>query len=337
MYLRPSCDIRVSKNHQRSTMDPILSTVSRPRNMTKWMHAQLSKWINECIKLKVYDLASPEGFEAFQNQRMEKINELRQIEMDDTRAKASLEKLKDIEAQRINLCIQQEKWEDLCPMWGAEIKSAVEKLAVLQKGIKNRNGNGGNYSPAFLVTVNPDPKWPIEAFKPKVEKYARSKMIRKIDWCFEQRGTNPAELGKGMHCHMVVTQTGTYPNGVFMSNTRRAFKNFVGNERHVDIRPLKSDEDVRKASVYIAGTKDDTDDPLKGIKCQMDVAWRADNNLLPLYTRTNKEDIPDGVLIDDLDGNEAQANREESSSEGEAPHSSDEDVQETVHDPECEA
>lgn len=259
----------------------------RPRDMTKWMHSKLDKWIKEAVANNLYDLTDPVGLEAFLDARQSKIAALRQVEADDIRAKAALETIKDLEATKIKTHIANQNWEALSPMWVGEIKTAVEQLAAAQQGIKNRNGNGGAIAPAYLVTVNPKEGTDLVTFKKKVEKYAKSKMITKAEWAFEQRGVSEDIAGKGMHVHMVVHQVGTYFNGVFSSNTKRAFKAFVGNDKAVDVRPLKTDADVEKARTYIAGTKDTGKDPLKGIKCEIDVKWRAANNLTPLYEQSN--------------------------------------------------
>lgn len=267
---------------------------------------------------KRYDLADDESFERFCDARMNKIHALRQVEIDDAIAKAALKEVQDREAQAIKICIATKNWDELPPMWAAAIKGSVDRVATLQKGIKNRNGDGGNMAPAYLVTVNPKPGTELSAFKKKVEKYAKSKMIRSAQWAFEQRGACDVDKGNGMHVHIVVRQRGDYFNGVFCSNTRRAFKNFVGNERHVDIRPLKTEQDVVKACAYIGGDKED---PSKGIKCQFDVSWRQENNLDPMYVRVNIEDdgiqaeesaaspAPEGPSSDDseTDGDEAHA------------------------------
>lgn len=110
-------------------------------------------------------------------------------------------------------------------------------------------------------------------------------MFAKATWSFEQRGTLDGELGKGFHTHIVATLSkGKRPHDV-RRDLHRTFVNsknpMCGHKKHVDVRLLKTDDDVEKATNYVYGIKEEN----KIAKTKGDDAWREENKIDAYYLK----------------------------------------------------
>lgn len=203
-----------------------------------------------------------------------KVKELWRIEVEDARAKAYLKAIQEAEAALIRQRVQKGDFEGM-----PELQEIMLKL-------NNKRGNGGNLQLHYFVTVNVKPGVSTDELAKKVEKYVRRSMVRSAEYVYEQRGAHEGEMGKGLHCHLLVTQRGDVFDGKFKENTRNTFKSLVGSpQHHVDIRAVKPDwvDDKRE---YMKGAKTQEG---KAEKVAMDRVWRVQNNLRQYYNHANSD------------------------------------------------
>lgn len=256
---------------------------------TKWMIAQYEKADREHRQLGLSE-------ETLTIVREKEWKKLWAREIEDARAKAYLKAIQDAEAAVIRQRVQAGDYEGM-----PELQEIMSKL-------KHKRGNGGSLHLHYFVTVNCKPDVQLAELKKKVQKYVRRKMVRKVEYVYEQRGAHEGEMGKGMHCHMLVTQRGDMFDGVFKTNTRNTFKTLVGNvDTHVDMRPVaeKFLEDKRS---YMRGIK--TQDG-KAEKVAMDRVWRKTNNLEDYYIQDNGCDQAEGHLAPDASSEETDVSTED--------------------------
>lgn len=237
---------------------------------TKWMRVKLEQWTDKNPPPDEEE-EIPEWKNRFQQAR----NRFWQQEVEDAKAKAHLKAVQDAEATLIRKKVQEGEYQ------------GIEELQEYQQLLRNKNKNGGAMHLYYFVTVNCKPDVQLSELTTKVDKYVQRKFIKKAEWVYEQRGSTELEMGKGMHCHILVTQRGDCHDGQFKQNTRNTFKTLVGNpQTHVDIRAVKP-EYVDDKREYMRGQKTGEG---KVEKCEIDVIWRQKNNLEKYYIQTNGEE-----------------------------------------------
>lgn len=115
----------------------------------------------------------------------------------------------------------------------------------------------------------------------------KSKKIMKLSnyyYSIEQRGETLADLGQGLHSHIIIKVLPKYlKNGNYQksrlvketANTYKVEKNFI------DVKFIYTDADFDRTLKYISGIKKDKS---KQLKVEMDKVFRSNNNLDIVYT-----------------------------------------------------
>lgn len=134
----------------------------------------------------------------------------------------------------------------------------------------------------YFVTINPKSSVQLDEFKAKVERYIQRSMITNATYAFEQRGTTNADIGKGLHCHMLI-ETACKD---FKRNTVSTFKPLVGKtaplQKVVNIKLLREPQWIEDKLEHLKGNKYGLD---KDKKVSGDELFRHKNNLNVLYTK----------------------------------------------------
>lgn len=238
------------------------------------MRVKLEQWVEKNPPPDDYERDSnviTEWKERFQESKKRFWNQ----EIEDAKAKAHLKAVQDAEATLIRKKVTEGDYE------------GIEELLEYQQLLRNKNKNGGALHMYYFVTVNCAPSVNQGELEQKLQKYVRRKFIKSAEWVYEQRGSTELEMGKGMHCHILVTQRGECHDGQFKQNTRNTFKTLVGNpQTHVDIRAVKP-EYVDDKREYMRGQKTGEG---KAEKCEIDVIWRQKNNIESYYIHSNGEE-----------------------------------------------
>lgn len=151
-------------------------------------------------------------------------------------------------------------------------------------GIAKLRSNGLNPLGYFMwITINASESTKISALKKAVEKYVKRKTITSAFYSFEQRGTSDEDLGKGPHCHMLVTQLYDHACN-FKQDLERSFRNICdlncGAKHHILNWKKCIPSHLDKRINYVKGVKKDT------LKCDMvswDRKWRLNKGLEDTY------------------------------------------------------
>lgn len=112
----------------------------------------------------------------------------------------------------------------------------------------------------YFITINPDPKFPFAEVYGKFVKMLKLKPFATHKWIYavDQRSD---ESPSGFHIHMVYCRndSGGEPckPSVWKDCIKRTLKDYFGNGKHIDIRGLKSEEDVVRCVGYVKGVKSD--------------------------------------------------------------------------------
>lgn len=242
-----------------------------PEPITKWMLAQLEKW-----EAKWGQYVKASDMKQYLQERNFEVQRLHDIEMNDARARARLRAVHDAEALLLRMQVADGDWEDTPWM-----------LKEIYTKINNRRGNGGHISEWYLVTVNPAPGHTIEDLTRRVCKFVHRRIVKEAYYAFEQRGTSDGDEGDGLHVHIVVRQRGDVYHGDFQRNARSTFRPLVGNDKAVNVKCLKTDQDVDQALKYIQGVKKEKPGEFKLEKVCRDALWRTKNNLQRYYHHIN--------------------------------------------------
>lgn len=183
-------------------------------------------------------------------------------EVNNAKATAYLDAIKQAEAAKIR----------------ADAKNDFESYPRLKEYAEYLKPKQAKTGIAQFITINPKPGVPVHEFKETVEKYARSVMHGSVQWVYEQRGQHELELGKGMHAH-ILSKPLTNPAD-FHKRTRATFAKYVGNEQHIDIRPVPDSASYDRRVKYMTGEKLGDE---KLVKVSMDKLWRTAEKLSAWY------------------------------------------------------
>lgn len=112
----------------------------------------------------------------------------------------------------------------------------------------------------YFITINPDPKYDIVDVYKKFQKMLALKPFATHKWIYslDQRGE---DTPSGYHFHMVYCRSNSSGESIkpslFKDTIKRMMKDFCGHAKHIDIRGLKSNDDVVKTVEYVKGNKAD--------------------------------------------------------------------------------
>ena len=175
--------------------------------------------------------------------------------------------------------------EKVQPMKLSELKNKIEEYSnIKRKWTKN-----------YFITITTPPKTDKLKFINGCLKLFDIAVIDRGYMVFEQRGENVDDLGKGIHCHMLVFRE-KYNDSKFRTRYLNKLLKLEINDNYKSVNQLKKlanmknspfsfqnikDETVPKKISYINGDKNDE----KLLKCQMDILFRKKFDLQKMYTK----------------------------------------------------
>lgn len=165
----------------------------------------------------------------------------------------------------------------------AEMEVALERQFQLvnlhNKIVFNKKGN--IITDYMFITINPDPavNLSVKCMYDKLCKVCKSTRIVEYLFSIEQRGETIEEMGKGIHCHILIKHV--FPKFCkLQQHFYNNFKQVIGNIKHIDIRYCKNVSDVNNRINYIKGEKNDDS---KMHKVEIDRMWRKQWNIQDTY------------------------------------------------------
>lgn len=163
----------------------------------------------------------------------------------------------------------------------AEMQELYDKVKELEK---ERRKKEGTEVYGYFITCNPDLSKDIN-YKDLMtccHQVVKKKWINSYLWSIEQRGDCEAEIGKGIHIHMLIIGTEGKKYSEVVREIARNFKNMTdtSNYQWFSVKPVNEAEYIRKIR-YIAGYKQDDN---KIVKQRYDVIFRQQNNINKCYT-----------------------------------------------------
>lgn len=134
----------------------------------------------------------------------------------------------------------------------------------------------------FLTVSANDDTTDVSKLQLSAFKIAHKKWVQSAEWCFEQRSG-----GKGRHWHMIINQRGDKLLSTIRTEVVDTLirLNVVQNKQFVQIKVLKTEDDVSKCRRYIGGDKQSAE---KMAKVAEDKTWRQSHNLLDIYKHPEK-------------------------------------------------
>lgn len=99
----------------------------------------------------------------------------------------------------------------------------------------------------YSVCVRPKEVADPQEFINSTHKYAKSKMVKSIRYCFET-GTDNGEM-QGLHVHMLIYTTDPYPKSVIKQRTSQTYKRF--GLVNIDVQSLRDETKIKNTEQYI--------------------------------------------------------------------------------------
>lgn len=187
--------------------------------------------------------------------------------------------------------IEMDVEEDLLKFYMKKIKKAKLRLGLdimtpnLKKAYLEYMDLAEKTQDFFLITINPKKEfWKGDKFNyffNLCRKVASYIWVKEIYWFFEQRGETAEEMGKGVHCHFVLTKHKTERarliknlNSCFGAVCEEPYVNTINvkNKKYEWLKDTLND--------YLIEAKKHQD---KLNKVKFDPLWRGENNLQNKY------------------------------------------------------
>ncbi len=108
------------------------------------------------------------------------------------------------------------------------IPTPVLKEFELQKKLKLEHKKLNDSKYLAFITINPKPETKLSTLQKAMDKFLAKEWIQgDVYYTYEQRGENPDECGKGLHCHILLERNGKRPSHL-TRETFNTFKNLYG-------------------------------------------------------------------------------------------------------------
>ncbi len=156
-----------------------------------------------------------------------------------------------------------------------QLKVVNNCLKVL-KDLKASNNN----TLWLWLTVNPKPKTDLTKFVHLLDKFSNRKMFTDYKYVIEQRSSDRASLGKGLHAHLLLKRNLKYKPSIIFKNSQNTFKNItnVKNKEIFFFKWCPTEFLVDKIN-YMTEDKGGE----KTQKQEMDLLFRQKNSLCNIY------------------------------------------------------
>lgn len=170
------------------------------------------------------------------------------------------------------------------------IPEPIIKEMELQQKLKSDIKKRKDTKYLAFITINPKPETKLSTLQKAINKFLMKEWIEgEVYYTFEQRGTNPDEAGKGLHCHILLERNGKKPSHL-LRETFNTFKNLYGKRPKDKI--IENDY-----KFYGFAYKEDKINYMKGIKwdedkqdkINIDKIFREKNNLKLYYKHASKK------------------------------------------------
>jgi len=134
----------------------------------------------------------------------------------------------------------------------------------------------------YWITVNPKPGVELPIIMKTVQNFCNRKAVIDYHYTYEQRGESEQELGKGIHCHMLILWN-KKQNKYLKQFLKESCGRIVGstNNNILNIRRITPDVYQDKLD-YLNGLKWDKE---KDEKIKMDKIFREKNNILCIFKK----------------------------------------------------
>jgi len=172
----------------------------------------------------------------------------------------------------------QEAYQAVLDSEAKRIETAMEIGLGYFAMAKARMKSGGSGERWYMLTVRPPPGTNIRTLVHTTEAFVKSWQSSwdEYQYCYEQKGEEEADMGKGCHVHMLIrTDKPNYYPSHILRDAKRAWPYVAANCIQVDTLA-----NVPKAKAYIRGAKNH---PSKEASARMDPLWRAKEGLQELY------------------------------------------------------
>lgn len=196
------------------------------------------------------------------------------------------------------------------------------------KRLHDPTNEGGKYGakkyPYVVITVNPDSSnQKIDKLVPLIDRFLKLEYIDSFKFVFEQRGKTEEEMGKGVHCHMLIPRQ-RVPQSHLERDAKRIFVSIcdVDNWHCLNFKYINDeDENLAKVVDYMMGKKNTE----KMASVKIDKIWRKKLGLEEFYGSLNhgkEEDIDEESAFKDEFGSDGESSE---SGEDEPQDDSDSD------------
>jgi hypothetical protein len=128
----------------------------------------------------------------------------------------------------------------------------------------------------WFITVNPKPSVKLHQLRQSITKFL--KVHSHFLYCYEITD-NPK---KAPHCHILLYWKNNSRNSKYQTIQKFINDKIIDNPKAIDIKWLKSPEDVKNTIAYILKTKTPKS---KQASDKLTKAWRIKNNIKPHYIR----------------------------------------------------
>lgn len=134
----------------------------------------------------------------------------------------------------------------------------------------------------FFITVNPIPNVDLQIFLKLLANFCRRKPVIDYVYNIEQRGETEADIGKGIHSHLLITWNAAM-SGKVRQYLGETFKRVIGSNTNniININKIPKEYVLDKMD-YLEGNKWDSE---KESKIAIDKIFREQNKISLLYKK----------------------------------------------------
>lgn len=135
----------------------------------------------------------------------------------------------------------------------------------------------------YFITICPYDDVRLQDFLKVIEKVLKKKWMQSYVYVIEQRQSDENQPIHGIHCHMIVQRIDIAKSDV-IREVYNTCKKVVGSKQSIDVKLLKTQQELDIRLKYILGKKSDEEKQLKQI---VDKKFRCQNGLEPYYLQDN--------------------------------------------------
>lgn len=154
---------------------------------------------------------------------------------------------------------------------GTKLQEVYDTVMVLRK-----EETVGQY---YFITICPYEDIKIEEFQKVMEKVLKKKWMKSYLYVYEQRQSEKEKPFTGIHVHMLVKRIEIAKSDV-IREVYNTCKNIVGSKQSIDVKLLKTQQDLDVRINYLLGKKSTEE---KQLKQEIDKIFRCQYGLEQYY------------------------------------------------------